>query len=75
MMNCQKDGSHEVEMEILGRHRKHFVKWHMALVEDPCLWIVPGSHRRYRTDLERERTSTWSTDGNVQCCSSCASGV
>ena len=50
----ERDGSYEVEMEILGRHRRHFVKWHMALVEDPCLWIVPGSHRRYRTDFERE---------------------
>ncbi len=42
----------EQEMALLARHRKHFVKWHLALVEDPCLWIVPGSHRRYRTDEE-----------------------
>jgi len=49
-----KDGSYEVEMEILARHRKHFMKWHLALVDDPCLWIVPGSHRRYRTERERE---------------------
>ena len=50
----ERDGSFEVEMEILGRHRKNMIKWHMALVDDPCLWIVPGSHRRYRTDQERE---------------------
>ena len=50
----ERDGSYEVEMEILARHRKYFVKWHMALLEDPCLWIVPGSHRRYRTERERE---------------------
>ncbi len=49
-----KDGSYEEEMEILGRHRKHFMKWHMALVDDPCLWIVPGSQNRFRTDREHE---------------------
>ncbi len=49
-----RDGSYEVEMEILAHHRKNLVKWHMALVDDPCLWIVPGSHRRYRTERERE---------------------
>jgi ectoine hydroxylase-related dioxygenase (phytanoyl-CoA dioxygenase family) len=50
----ERDGTYEVEMEILGRHRKNLVKWHMALVEDACLWIVPGSQRSYRTDEERE---------------------
>ena len=50
----ERDGSYEVEMEILRRHRKHFVKWHLALADDPCLWIVPGSQRRYRTERERE---------------------
>ncbi len=44
----------EQEMALLARHRKHFVKWHLALVEDPCLWIVPGSQRRYRTDEEHK---------------------
>ena len=50
----ERDGTYEVEMEILGRYRKDLVKWHLALVDDPCLWIVPGSHRRYRTAEERE---------------------
>ena len=50
----ERDGSYEVEMEILGRYRKNLLKWHTALVDDPCLWIVPGSQRRYRTDHERE---------------------
>lgn len=50
----ERDGSYEVEMEILGRYRKNLLKWHTALVDDPCLWIVPGSQRRYRTDYERE---------------------
>ena len=50
----ERDGSYEVEMEILRRYRKNLLKWHTALVDDPCLWIVPGSQRRYRTDYERE---------------------
>ena len=50
----ERDGSYEVEMEILSRYRKNLLKWHTALVDDPCLWIVPGSQRRYRTDYERE---------------------
>ena len=50
----ERDGSHEVEMEILGRRNRNLFKWHVALLDDPCLWIVPGSHRRYRTDEERE---------------------
>ena len=50
----ERDGSYEVEMEILGRYRKNLVKWHLALADDPCLWLVPGSQRRYRSDEERE---------------------
>ena len=50
----ERDGSYEVEIEILGRYRKNLLKWHTALVDDPCLWIVPGSQCRYRTDHERE---------------------
>ena len=49
-----RNAGYEEEMALLARHRKHLVKWHMALVDDPCLWIVPGSHRRYRTDQEKE---------------------
>ncbi|MBT5589238.1 MAG: hypothetical protein HOJ45_14665 [Gemmatimonadetes bacterium] len=50
----ERNGSEEVEMEILGRLRKNLVKWHMALVDDACLWLVPGSHLRYRTEQEHE---------------------
>ena len=50
----ERDGSETVEMEILGRHRQGVVKWHMALVGDACLWLVPGSQKRYRTAEERE---------------------
>ena len=50
----ERDGSREVELEILSRYRKNLVKWHLALVEDACLWLVPGSQRRYRTEQERE---------------------
>ena len=50
----ERDGSREVELEILGRYRKNLVKWHLALADDACLWLVPGSQRRYRTEQERE---------------------
>ena len=43
-----------MELEILGRFRKYHRKWHLALADDPCLWLVPGSHRRYRTERERK---------------------
>ncbi len=49
-----RDAGYDEEMALLARYRKHMVKWHMALVDDPCLWIVPGSHRRFRTDQEKE---------------------
>ena len=49
----ERDGSYEVEMEILNRPLNR-LKWHLALVDDSCLQLVPGSHRRYRTDEERE---------------------
>jgi len=48
------DGGRESELAILARHRSHFMKWHTALVDDPCLWIVPGSQKRYRTQREHE---------------------
>ncbi len=50
----ERDGSYEVEMEILNRPIVS-LKWHLALVDDSCLQLVPGSHRRYRTDEERDR--------------------
>ena len=50
----ERDGSYDVEMEILGRYNRNQIEWHLALVDDACLWVVPGSNRRYRTDRERE---------------------
>ena len=50
----KRDGSQMVEMEILGRQRKGVVKWHLALVDDACLRLVPGSQKHYRTAEERE---------------------
>ena len=29
----ERDGSYEVEMEILGRYRKNLLKWHTTLVD------------------------------------------
>lgn len=48
-----RDGSEEVEMEILNRPLLS-LKWHLALVDDDCLQLMPGSNRRYRTPFERE---------------------
>ena len=46
-----RDVSYEREMEILTQPMKS-IKWQLALVEDPCLWVVPGSQKRYRTEEE-----------------------
>ena len=51
---ANRENTYEKEMEVLNSYRKHMVKWHMALVDDPCLWIVPGSQRRYRTEREHQ---------------------
>ena len=49
-----KDTAGEAELEILSRYRKNLFRWHLALVDDPCLWVVSGSHKRCRTEQERE---------------------
>lgn len=61
----ERDGSYEVEMEILSRYRKNLLKWHTALVDDSCLWIVSGSQRRYCTEHEREVLITNKGVGNI----------
>lgn len=48
-----REAGEEEELEILNRPQKSF-KWHLALVDDECLQLVPGSHRRYRTEYEQE---------------------
>ncbi len=48
-----RDGTEEVEMAVLNRP-KMGLKWHLALVDDDSLQLVPGSQRRYRTPFERE---------------------
>ena len=48
-----RDASYEVEMETLRTHRKNMLKFHLAVEDDPCLWLIPGSHIRYRTDEEQ----------------------
>ncbi|NKB71180.1 MAG: hypothetical protein GKR89_29260 [Candidatus Latescibacteria bacterium] len=54
MGGAERDASHEEELALLAQYRKHMVKWHLALVDDPSLWIVPGSQRRCRTEHERQ---------------------
>ena len=48
----ERDGTYEQEMEVLNRPIKG-LHWQLALVDDPCLWLVPGSQKRYRSDEER----------------------
>ncbi len=49
---ADKGASEAEELALLNRP-KTVLKWHVALVDDPCLWIVPGSQRRCRTEAER----------------------
>lgn len=49
-----RNAAYEEEMEILRTHRKNMLKFHLAVEDDPCLWLVPGSHRRYRSAIEHE---------------------
>ena len=48
-----RDVSEAEEMEILNAP-KGSIKWQLALVDDPCLWVVPASHLRYRTEQEHQ---------------------
>lgn len=48
----ERDGTEEVEMAMLNKPMTG-LRWQLALVDDPCLWVVPGSQQRYRTDEER----------------------
>lgn len=48
-----RDGTEEEEMAVLNRPLNS-IRWHLALVDDACLEIVPGSQKRYRTERERE---------------------
>lgn len=41
------------EMAIL-QEPMTMLKWQTALLDDPCLWVVPKSHARYRTERERK---------------------
>lgn len=42
----------EEEMERLGKPAFH-AQWNLALYDDASLIVVPGSHKRVRTDVER----------------------
>ena len=48
-----RDGTEEEELAILNEPMTS-LKWHLALADDSCLMIVPGSQKRYRTEHERE---------------------
>ena len=49
-----------------GEYLGKTFKWQMALQEegDPCLFVCPGTHQRYRTEEERQALCyEWETDG------------
>lgn len=58
-----REANEEEELEILNRQQKSF-KWHLALEDDECLQLVPGSHRRYRTEYEQE-CLRWTKNGDI----------
>ena len=48
-----RDVSYEKEMSLITRPMQG-LRYQIALVDDPCLWLVAGSHNRYRTEEERQ---------------------
>lgn len=50
--NIGPDASAEDELRLLRESVIH-AQWNLALYEDSSLVVVPGSHRRVRTDMER----------------------
>ncbi|KAI8339002.1 hypothetical protein BC941DRAFT_460577 [Chlamydoabsidia padenii] len=47
--------THDMEEQLLAI--PHYgTQWNTALYEDDCLFVVPNSHRRIRTDKERDIT-------------------
>ncbi len=47
------DRDEEEHLKYLRRPRT-YCRWEMAMVDDIALFLVPGSHRRYRTEREYE---------------------
>jgi len=50
--DIQPQATAEEEMERLGKPAWH-AQWNLALYDDESLIVVPGSHKRARTDVER----------------------
>ena len=48
-----QDGDPEREMALITQPMTG-LRWQLALVDDPCLWLVPGSHLRPRTPEEHQ---------------------
>ena len=40
-------------MALLTKPKTNF-RWQPALIDDPCLWLIPWSQSRYRTDEKRD---------------------
>ena len=50
---ANRDLPYDEEMALLNKPKTNF-RWQLALIDDPCLWLVPWSQSRYRTDEERD---------------------
>ena len=48
-----RDLPYDEEMALLNKPKTNF-RWQPALIDDPCLWLVPWSQSRYRTDEKRD---------------------
>ena len=42
-----RDLPYDEEMALLNKPKTNF-RWQLALIDDPCLWLVPWSQSRYR---------------------------
>lgn len=52
--DVRPDVSREEELERLEKAPVDGVQWNAALYDDDCLFVVPGTHTRIRTDEERK---------------------
>ncbi|GJE93606.1 hypothetical protein PsYK624_097660 [Phanerochaete sordida] len=55
--DVREDATEDEEREALGKWH-YGVQWNTALLEDSCLFVVPGSHAVPRTPEQRTHSST-----------------
>lgn len=62
--DIRPEATAEQEMAILGLHDTG-TQFNLALCEDSCLIVVPGSHKRARTEQERQVTQAPGRNGFI----------